>query len=481
MAIEGLKTHKPSGKIPWPLILLEGSEKAGKSWSIAEFSRSERIGTLYWIDLNEGAAEEYGAIPGADYQVVELSTGDYHEVLHAIELIHKEAERARDAGEKPVALGIDSGTAIWNGLKDWASSRARDSSRGRSLLAKDPHAEVKISTTLWNDAGARWRKIQTLLATFPGPVVITARGKEVAVIGPDGNPIEGQKTWSVDCHKDLPFTATVWVRMQRTAPPIVIGARSVHAGIKPGADDPKPIEDARAEGRLVEWLIFDALGVDPAQVGSRDFREFTGGELTEEERVRPEEGEPDQSRTARRAPAQRGRTSAQWLTAIFDCADLDGTRALWTEAQRSGLLDADVDGVYLGDRIRARAEDIKAGRVQPTPEEDPTGPASAPLPAAERPVDLPAPGEAPAAADGPLTGPADAAPDAETEEPVEQSPDTDVKPGKMRGAALAALAEMYGSEDAAAAVVEQEYGKPLDLVGNRRLVQLLNRTEGATL
>jgi hypothetical protein len=63
------------------------------------------------------------------------------------------------------------------------------------------------------------------------------------------------------------------------------------------------------------------------------------------------------------------------------------------------------------------------------------------------------------------------------------SPDADVKPGKMRAAALAALTEMYGSEEAAAAVVEQEYGKPVDLVGNRRLVQLLNpkQAEGATL
>jgi hypothetical protein len=535
MPVTGLRTHAPTGRIPWPLILLEGQEKSGRSWSIAEFSKSDRIGTLYWIDLNEGAAEEYGAIPGANYQVVEMDTGDYHELLHVLELLHKEASRARDAGEKPVALGIDSGTAIWAGLKDWASSRARSSSRGQSLLRKDPHAEVKISTTHWNDAASRWRKIQTLLATFPGPVIITARGKEVAVIGPDGNPVEGQREWSVDCHKELPYTATAWVRMQRTTPPIVIGARSVHAGIKPGADDPKPITDPRAEGRLLEWLIFDLLRVDAARVGTRDYREFTGGDLTEEEKARPEEGEPDQSQQARRAPAQRGRTKPQWLEAIAACTDLDCTRGLWVEAQRAGLLSADVDGIDLGDRIRARAEDITAGRTTPAE------PVSAPVPVPEAPQDVPAPAVAPAAADGTLedllavsptpddpqgcrTTPArrgvlsslealgmDEAGITErfgrpieqvatrrlvalvreviaaqrakptTAPAAEQVPDDDMQHDD-RETTLATLLDLYGGDpDALDAAAQDDYGKPLALIGQRRLSEMLTREQaGAT-
>jgi hypothetical protein len=396
MPVTGLRTHAPTGRIPWPLILLEGQEKSGRSWSI---------------------------------------------------------------------------TAIWAGLKDWASSRARSSSRGQSLLRKDPHAEVKISTTHWNDAASRWRKIQTLLATFPGPVIITARGKEVAVIGPDGNPIEGQREWSVDCHKELPYTATAWVRMQRTTPPIVIGARSVHAGIKPGADDPKPITDPRAEGRLLEWLIFDLLRVDAARVGTRDYREFTGGDLTEEEKARPEEGEPDQSQTARRAPAQRGRTKPQWLEAIAACTDLDCTRGLWVEAQRAGLLTADVEGIDLGDRIRARAEDITAGLTTPAE------PVSAPVPPVQAPQDVPAPAAAPAAAEEAPSGdqqPAEA-------EPVEQTPDPDVRPGKLREATLAALAEIYGGDlDVLDAAAQDDYGKPLALIGQRRLSEMLTREQAGT-
>ena len=160
MAVSGLKTRKPTGRVPWPCILLEGEEKAGKSWALAQFSASDKIGTLYWIDLNEGAGDEYGAIPGAKYELVEHD-GSYAAVLAAVQAVKAQARRAADDGEPPVVLGIDTGSAIWDGLKDWASERAAKSTRNRELLKRDPNAEITISQNLWNDAGARWRKLQT--------------------------------------------------------------------------------------------------------------------------------------------------------------------------------------------------------------------------------------------------------------------------------------------------------------------------------
>ncbi|WP_336026790.1 hypothetical protein [Geodermatophilus sp. FMUSA9-8] len=106
MAISGLPTRKPTGRVPWPCVLLEGEEKAGKSWALAQLSTSDRIGPLYWIDLNEGAGDEYGAIPGARYELVEHD-GSYAQVLAAVQAVKAEARRAADAGEKPVVLGID--------------------------------------------------------------------------------------------------------------------------------------------------------------------------------------------------------------------------------------------------------------------------------------------------------------------------------------------------------------------------------------
>src|SRR3954454_11586676 len=111
MAVSGLKTRKPTGRVPWPCILLEGEEKAGKSYALAQFSASNRIGALYWIDLNEGAGDEYGAIPGAASQLIEHERC-VAEVLAAVQAVKAEARRAADAGEPPVVLGIDTGSAI---------------------------------------------------------------------------------------------------------------------------------------------------------------------------------------------------------------------------------------------------------------------------------------------------------------------------------------------------------------------------------
>ena len=66
-----IKSRKPTGVVPYPVILLEGPEKAGKTWAALLLSRSERVGQTYVLDLGEGSADEYGAIPGVRYEVLE--------------------------------------------------------------------------------------------------------------------------------------------------------------------------------------------------------------------------------------------------------------------------------------------------------------------------------------------------------------------------------------------------------------------------
>jgi hypothetical protein len=481
MPIPGVKTHAPTGAVPWPLVLLEGEEHAGKSWTLAEFSRSERIGEMFWIPLGEnGVADQYGRIPGARYEVVDLATGDYVELMDVLEKIRDYAAERAAAGDKPVVLAIDSASGVWQGLKDWTDQRARQSRRGREMLARDPHAEPPKPRNLWNDTNLRWSKFQRLLKTFPGIVVVTARGRWVSKTGPDGQPVEGQKEWSVETNSQLTYATDVWVRMKRETGAEVVGVRSVEHGQKPGEERvPQPIREKEADGRLLEWLLFDVLGVDPTTAYVADYKDFGASELTEEERVRPEEPEQDQGGRGRRQTQQRprGRTKPQWIEAIADCFDLDCTRALWMEAQRAGLLTADVDGVDLGDRIRARAEDISSGRVKPRAQEEPAGGAQAGDQGAP---DHSTPGTGSQGgseeASDPETAPAKAGQGQDAPE-VEQVADDDVRDGKLRKATLAALTEAFGSDEVRDAAVEQEFGKPLDLVGNRRLSELLQREQ----
>ncbi|RBQ05178.1 hypothetical protein DQE82_26910 [Micromonospora sp. LHW51205] len=322
-----LKTRKPTGRVPWPLILIEGGEKSGKSWACAQFSTSPRIGQMYWIDLGEGAADEYGAIPGANYLVVEHD-GTWAQIQGAVDAVKAEAARAADAGQPPVVLVIDSMTAEWDLLKDWASDKARQRHNAKArkynkpLLAADE--EPKISMDLWNEAGARHRKLMTTLMTFPGIVLLTARGKDVAALDDKGAPIAGTKDYRVEGHKTLGFDVSCWIRLDRSKPGTVIGVRSVHVGIRPGYDD--PIELAR--DWTVENIVFETLRCAPAEAHTRDLVALQPAEPDDERPV----SAPPAARPVSGPPAALSAAATGLLDDLAQCTDETGLRRVWRAA-----------------------------------------------------------------------------------------------------------------------------------------------------
>lgn len=135
-----LTVRKPTGEVPFPLVLIEGPEKSGKTYAAAQFTASGKIGQAYWLDLGEDAADEYAVIPGADYLVI-VHDGTWRDIVHQVEEVAKLAKAAHAAGGPPVVLVIDSMTNEWTFLKDWADQRARNTPANRAKLAKDPDAQ----------------------------------------------------------------------------------------------------------------------------------------------------------------------------------------------------------------------------------------------------------------------------------------------------------------------------------------------------
>ncbi|TDC48848.1 hypothetical protein E1258_27635 [Micromonospora sp. KC207] len=321
-----LKTRQPTGRVPWPLILIEGGEKAGKSWLIAELSASPKVGQTYWIDLGEGAGDEYGAIPGARYLMIEHD-GTFADILGQVEAAKAEAARVAAAKLPPVVLGIDSATLEWDLLKGIADAkaRARLAKRGKQIA---PDAEPQISMDLWNEINAKHRRLMTHLMTFPGIVVVTARGKEVAALDSGGRPVEGSKEYKVEGQKNLAFDATVWVRVSRDHPPMVIGARSVHAGIRPGVDRPRPVP-----GLTLEKLVFDILKCNPDTAHVRDLVPLsTADDSTgQDEPARPVSG-PPAARPVSGPPAALSAAATGLLDDLRQATDETGLRRVWKAA-----------------------------------------------------------------------------------------------------------------------------------------------------
>jgi len=326
-----ITTRKPTGKVAPPLILLEGGEKAGKSWAAALLSASEKVGRTFWIDLGEGAADEYGAIPGVRYEVVEHD-GTWNSLLTNVLEIRDIAKQASENGEPPVVLVLDSMTQEWDLLKDWANSRARKAEFNQKRLRADPNAEIDVSMNFWNDATTRHRQLMTKLMTFPGVVVMIARGKETAAVDANGRPIARKKDYSVEGQKGLAYDASAWVRLSREAPPLLVGLRSVHSGMQPGVDKPETLKDFS-----IEALVFDRLRYNPQDATTRDLAVPADPELIREQALSKE-------------------------------STIESLKALWHVAKNADLHDEPITdaagkATTLKELIESRAADLAPKRV----------------------------------------------------------------------------------------------------------------------
>ena len=316
-----IRSVKATGRVSNPYILLEGEEGSGKTWELVCLSRSKKVGQTYAIEIGETRVNEYGAIPGSNVEVIDHD-GTYHQILDQVVAVKAEAARAKAAGEPPVVLGIDSFSFFWAGLCEWTNQRARESRSGRRKLAEDPTAEVDPGRNLWNDAATRYTRVANNLVTFPGIVVVTARGGWVSATDPStGQPFkDGRKDYSVECQKKLPFAVGTWVRMTRDNPPQLVANKSVHAGIKyekairGGEQNTEQLSVPRGRD-LLEWVIFDVNKYDPAVADSDHLRTFSAGALMPEEETSAPEEEAQQATPRRPRSADAATPSLDAMAA----------------------------------------------------------------------------------------------------------------------------------------------------------------------
>lgn len=214
-----IKTRKPTGKAPWPVLLIAGVEKSGKSYSCAKFSASNMVDRTFYIEVGEGAADQYGALPGARYEIVEHD-GSYAGILEAVEAAV--AEPASNG--KPNCIVLDSATELWGLLCDEQQSIA--TKRGKGVITMDQ----------WNSAKKRWRKVIEVLRSHSGPVLLTARYEQVTVMK-DGKPTT-DKEWKVRAEKDLVFEVDGMITMTQPRAPHIAGIRTVAFDVPQGGFTP---------------------------------------------------------------------------------------------------------------------------------------------------------------------------------------------------------------------------------------------------
>lgn len=220
-----LQTRKPTGKPSWPIVLLAGREKAGKSWAAVSASASPLIGRTLYVGIGEDDPDEYSLIPGADFDIV-LHDGTYRGILGALK-----SAVAEPQGENPTMIIVDSMSRLWSLIQDNMQEIANQRAKGRRNAAS---GDYTISTDLWNVAAGQWADVMDVLRAHRGPVLLTARLDSVAIME-NGQPTT-QKEWKVQAHKTLVFDVAAVVEMRERGKFLLTGVKSARMQLD------KPVE-----------------------------------------------------------------------------------------------------------------------------------------------------------------------------------------------------------------------------------------------
>ena len=298
-----LRTRQPTGQVAYPLVLVEGAEKSGKTALTLSLSASEHVGRMFVFELGERAADEYASL--GEFEIVEHN-GTYHDLLAQV----RAATREPAVEDRPNAIVLDSASMLWALLKDHASTAARRSQRARKILENDPDADIEVTQTYWNAAKDKWWAVINLLRTWPGIVILTARGREVSKVV-NGQPVAGQTEWSIEIEKGTPFAMSAIVRTRYPNPPLLTAVQSLQTSIPEGGlllpDD-----------ATLEHLIFRVLGAGGKFENGRLVNPALGHPVAEAKQVLwaevPEEVKADTARA--KALCERA-----WSTAGLDGRD----------------------------------------------------------------------------------------------------------------------------------------------------------------
>ena len=259
---KALRTRKPTGRPAWPIILLAGAEKAGKTYAAAAASSSDLIDRTFWVGIGEDAPDEYG--PLGRFEIVEHD-GSYADIVRALT---QASEIPTGKRGLPHMIVVDSMSMLWSMLSDEAQQIANK---------RRKRDEAAIAPDLWNRAERRWRAVMNILRAHQGPVVLTARLAHSLVM--DGDKPTGERIWKVQGHKTLPFDATAVVQMRSRGDVYLTAVRSLRWTAPP--EDEVPVSDFTVVG------LWDQLGITTAQTRSHDHADGAHS-LTAEDAMRSE-------------------------------------------------------------------------------------------------------------------------------------------------------------------------------------------------
>lgn len=298
-------TRKPSGIQSAPVILLAGVAGAGKTWAAVEATAVPEVDRAFFIEIGEGVADAYGAVPGADFEIIEHD-GSIGQIRDAIRWASEQPAEP----EKYNMLILDSLTEVWDLLKDNAAAEMMQ--RVKRKQRRLNGAEPKPDMDLWNKAGEVSDGLMRQLLDFPGPVICTARLDEVSEITDAGRP-SGAKDWKIQVNKKVPVrvSAVVQARSPRTWHLEKIVSTNPNLQIQPG--ELKPLPD------FTVAKLMEAMQVKPNAPGSTMVKPKIDDSLSErsQSQQQPQRQAQQPPAQPQQSPEQRKQDIAQFAQQLM--------------------------------------------------------------------------------------------------------------------------------------------------------------------
>ena len=307
-----IRTRKPTGQAPWPITLIAGVEKSGKTYSCAEATASGVIDRTLWISIGEDDPDEYGALPGANFEIVEHD-GTYRSIIAAIEAAVSEPGTN--------LLVIDSMTKLWDLLSNMAQTEANARAAKKGRGGSD---EATIDIDLWNAAKKRHQRVVNAIKVNAGPVLLTARMDMVTIMDDNGKPTK-HKDFKIKAEKNLVYDVSAIIEMPERGKAFITGVRSLKFKGGPGAKIPLP--------NFTVAELWDRLAV--SESGPRHFDRNDG------------------------IPSD---ADDEWTDRIADCLNAADARRLWAEAKHDGAPQ------HVLDAIGARGAELAEVDSAPKPQ-----------------------------------------------------------------------------------------------------------------
>ncbi|RIJ76585.1 hypothetical protein D1871_10960 [Nakamurella silvestris] len=357
-----LATRKPSGKPSWPTMLIAGRPGGGRSWTAAEATGSPRLGRAFWIEIGETVADEYGSVPGAEYEIVDHD-GTYHGIKRAV------AAAAAEPFEngQPNLIVVDTFGRLWDLLSDEAQEMANRREAAKAARYKkpapDPDADFNIGTDLWNRAKRRWYAVLDMLIKFQGPSILLSRLDETSVMDADGYPTK-EKIWKVRGHKDFAADVDIVIEVRKFREFTLTKARSTTWSIPEGQEFVLP-------DFSIERLL-DRLGVGADTVGTHNVTTLD-----------PTAVDPGVAEASAEKPTVPEDFELQ-IKAAVGADDMEKITALWHLANQAGDERAKAVATVAGKEVKQQLELLARAAAEQAAEPDGPPPAEASAPARGR-------------------------------------------------------------------------------------------------